>query len=83
MTTLREEVAHTMSDAPNTEPVRWFKSSRSAANGNCVETAFIDGKIAVRDSKDPEGPMLSFSPGAWSGFVADIHEGHYDQPRTA
>lgn len=69
-----------MFDAPNAIPVRWNKSSRSAANGNCVETAEIGGRIAVRDSKDPEGPRLSLSPDSWRGFVADVRDGFFDTP---
>jgi hypothetical protein len=83
MTKRRKEVAHTMTDAPNTKPVHWSKSSRSAANGNCVETAKIAGRIAVRDSKDPHGPRLSFSHDAWRGFVADVREGRFDAPGGA
>ena len=49
----------------------WHKSSHSGANGQCVEVA-VPGptQVAVRDSKDPEGPSLSFSSEAWTAFVA-------------
>lgn len=60
--------------------VRWTKSTRSTANGNCVECAVMDGRVAVRDSKDPEGPILLFSPEAWRGFVAGVRDGHFDLP---
>ena len=39
---------------------RWVKSSYSFANGNCVEVAALPGAVAVRDSKDPGGPVLTF-----------------------
>lgn len=53
----------------------WFKSSYSSANGQCVECAQLPAGMAVRDSKDPAGPTLSFSPEAWSALVAGIKRG--------
>ncbi|MBV9856096.1 MAG: DUF397 domain-containing protein [Streptosporangiaceae bacterium] len=49
----------------------WRKSSYSSGNGgNCVETASDGRKIAVRDTKnDGNGPVLSFSPDAWTAFT--------------
>ncbi|MFD1150069.1 DUF397 domain-containing protein [Saccharothrix hoggarensis] len=47
----------------------WFKSSRSAENPACVEVRFAPDATAVRDSKDPGGPVLTFSRAAWVTFV--------------
>jgi hypothetical protein len=53
----------------------WIKSTYSA-NGACVEVKSpTRAAVAVRDSKGPDGPSLSFPPGTWSGFVADVRGG--------
>jgi hypothetical protein len=49
----------------------WRKSSRSIG-GNCVEVAAGDGVVHVRDSKDPQGPVLSFTNGEWHAFLAAL-----------
>lgn len=52
---------------------KWRKSSYSTGQGNCVEVARnLPGAVAVRDSKDPGGPRLTFAPGDWSAFLATI-----------
>ncbi|GIJ25666.1 hypothetical protein Vqi01_08280 [Micromonospora qiuiae] len=55
---------------------RWRKSTRSNGSGGaCVEVADnLSGLVAVRDSKDPAGPVLAFGPAAWRAFVADAPE---------
>jgi len=51
------------------ESLTWRKSSRSAG-GNCVEVAKVaSGGMAVRDSKNPDGPILRFAPNAWCAFM--------------
>lgn len=51
---------------------RWRKSTRSGTSGgDCVEVADnLPGVVAVRDSKDPYGPALSFGPAEWRAFVS-------------
>ncbi|MGW0270776.1 DUF397 domain-containing protein [Streptomyces sp. NPDC003284] len=47
-----------------------MKSSYSGNNGNCIEIAILpEGGRAVRDSKDPRSPILSFTDAGWSAFV--------------
>jgi len=43
-----------------------------------VEVAFVNGKIAVRDSKDRRGPVLEFTPVEWEAFVGGVHDGEFD-----
>ncbi|GAA3735531.1 hypothetical protein GCM10022225_17740 [Plantactinospora mayteni] len=54
---------------------RWRTSSRSGANGNCVEVADNGAIVAVRDSKDRSGPVLAFRPIAWASFAASLKNG--------
>ena len=56
------------------EGAQWRKSSYSGSNGRgCVEVARnLPGAVAVRDSKDPDGPKLVFTPDEWSAFTAKI-----------
>jgi len=62
----------------NRSPVMWRKSSHSA-DGDCVEVAPLDGGgMAVRDSKDPEGPALVFTAAEWRAFVAGVRDGEFD-----
>jgi uncharacterized protein DUF397 len=58
----------------------WRKSSYSSGNGgDCIEVARdMPGAVAVRDSKDPEGPKLAFTPAAWREFTGLLKDGRFD-----
>lgn len=64
---------------PTTEPgmtPAWHKSSHSSSSGNCVEIATFGGdRIAVRDSKAPEGPTVTPPIGSFAKFVRAVGEG--------
>jgi hypothetical protein len=62
------------------EDARWRKSSYSGGSGgNCVEVARNrPGIVAVRDSKDPHGPKLIFTPAEWEAFTVGVREGTFD-----
>jgi hypothetical protein len=61
----------------------WTKSSYSGGNGACVEVASpAAAAVAVRDSKDPGGPALGFTPESWTAFVTEVTRGAYDLEST-
>ncbi|MFE2910117.1 DUF397 domain-containing protein [Kitasatospora indigofera] len=63
---------------PDTEPARWRKSSHSNNDGgDCIEVDDANpGR--VRDSKNPHGPVLAFSPVALNAFVRAVAAGEFD-----
>jgi hypothetical protein len=60
--------------ASDLEHANWHKSTRCDAN-SCVEVAVLTNLVAIRNSTDPDGPVLTFSPDAWRGFVRSIRAG--------
>ena len=58
----------------------WRKSTRSGNNG-CVEVAFVEDQVAVRDSKDRSGPVLVFTAPEWEAFVGGVRTGEFELRR--
>lgn len=65
----------------NVEPcgARWFKSARSTGAKECVEIAFLDSGVGVRDSKHPTGPELVFGAAEWDRFTTALRQGRFDR----
>lgn len=56
----------------------WRKSTLSTTNG-CVEVAFVDDRVAVRDSKHQgHGPVLEFTAHEWQAFLGGVRRGEFD-----
>jgi hypothetical protein len=67
-------------EGPSSSGLSWIKSSLSFSNSNCVEVASLpDGGVGVRDSKDPSGPVLRFTPGEWHAFLGGARNGEFDR----
>ncbi len=63
----------------------WHKSSHCGEDGACVEVAIVPGSkegseyvITMRDSKDPDGPVLTFTPQEWHAFTLGVQDGEFD-----
>ena len=57
----------------------WRTSTFSGGNGSCVEVASnLPGIIAIRDSKDRQGPALVFTPDEWNAFLAGIRADEFN-----
>lgn len=61
---------------PELGTAAWRKSSRSSATGQCTEVAYLGAGVAGRDSKDPDGPVLLFTPTAGRAFTAGLPGGN-------
>jgi hypothetical protein len=65
---------------PDLSHAEWRKSTRSGGTGgNCVEVARnLPGIVAIRDSKNPDGSVLTLTPAQWRSFAADVKLGEFD-----
>jgi len=57
----------------------WRTSSRSGGSGQCVEVATnLPGIVAVRHSKDPDGPVIVYTDAEWDAFTGGVRDGEFD-----
>lgn len=56
----------------------WLKARASAANGDCVEQRRRDEMIEIRDSKNPGGPVLRFTPNEFTAWLDGARNGEFD-----
>jgi hypothetical protein len=69
-----------MTQTPDLSAVTWRKASFSnTQGGNCVEVADLPDGMAVRDSKDPEGPILLFTLAEWRAFLEGAKHGEFER----
>lgn len=65
---------------PDLSNAVWRKASLSTETDKCVEVAHVEGVVAMRDSKQPEGPVLIFTPAEWRAFLGGANLGEFDLP---
>ncbi len=66
--------------APPNPDSPWRKSSYSNGANNCVEISDRPQRVAIRDSKRPEGPVIEVTRAAWRAFLDGVKRGEFDRP---
>jgi len=79
LSALRAEVAHQLAEDLTDPPIEWRRARRSQGNCECVQVAAYRGRVLIRDSKHPAGPVLGIRPEAWRAFLAAIRAGEAAQ----
>jgi hypothetical protein len=60
-------------------PLSWRRSSFSNGQSMCIEVAGLpDGGVAVRNSRDPDGPVLAYTQAEWAAFMNGCKSGEFD-----
>jgi len=60
----------------------WRKAKRSMSNGDCVEVVTGTGEVAVRDTKDPKGPVQKYTVPCWRCFLKAARNGQFDASQS-
>lgn len=63
--------------APDPTPLAW-RTSTLTQQSECVEVAFTDDAVLVRNSRDRAGPVLAFTVAEWAAFVGGVRKGEFD-----
>ena len=66
-------------DREELDNANWFKASRSDSANGCVEVAHLKDWTAVRDSKNPDGPVHLYTPFEWECFLSGARTGEFDR----
>lgn len=56
----------------------WTKSTYSDSSANCLEVRRIGVVIEVRNSRDPNGPVVKFTMGEWQAFLGGAEDGEFN-----
>ncbi len=59
------------------DKLSWRKSTRSG-DGNCVQVAVVDGIVLMRNSRNPDGELLAYTPSEWHAFLDGAKRGEFD-----
>ena len=57
--------------------VKWKKADKSNPDGECVQLAAWNKLVAIRDSKNPTGAALIFTPAEMTAFIAGVYAGEF------
>ncbi|GAA0832929.1 DUF397 domain-containing protein [Streptosporangium amethystogenes subsp. fukuiense] len=64
-----------MGEEPDLSHAEWHTSSLSGSSGQCVQVALLGRDVAVRDSKNPNGPALVFENAVFAAFLGAVKTG--------
>ncbi|MBF6164574.1 DUF397 domain-containing protein [Streptomyces gardneri] len=59
----------------------WRRAGEGEGNDSVEVALLADGHVGLRNGKDPDGPVLIFTPGEWAAFTAGVHDGEFDRPQ--
>ncbi|WP_324198690.1 DUF397 domain-containing protein [Nocardia amamiensis] len=59
----------------------WRKAGEGSGNDSVEVALLADGHVGLRNGKEPDGPVLVFTPGEWAAFTAGVHDGEFDRPK--
>ncbi|WP_084010972.1 DUF397 domain-containing protein [Pseudofrankia sp. DC12] len=68
-------------DSKTSPALNWRRTSFCGIENSCVDLAFEPTGVAMRDSKDPAGPVLLFTTTEWAAFLRGVHNGEFELPR--
>lgn len=74
-TTTEQRIAGEQKPDLDLTHAQWQSSSQGVGD---VQIAFVEGYIAMRDRRSPDGPSLIFTPGEWRAFVLGARDGEFD-----